>query len=649
MPIATLLAHEPTFRGRLWTYLTDLPQSVVDLDPDKLADLGAIAAASRILLCQTEELRSYLETVVPATVGRTALLPPVVPEWVPSNAPTAADGAVVGGGAGAGKAARSRDDGGRPRLRLVYAGKFAPRWKTLEMTSLPARLADRGIDAELIMLGDAVHADPKDPTYETRMRAALRTGAGVDWRGGQSRLDAIELMATCDIGLGWRDEALDASLELSTKILEYGTVHLPVVLNRTPMHERLVGADYPLFVEGEDDVVDAIAEAAGDPALRALAAERFRNAAADFTFERATERLAAIIARAFPPPLRAEGAGRKLRIGVASHDLKFFTGILRHLRSLPDVEVRTDEWSTLHKHDAAASQAMADWADVVICEWCGPNAMWYSRHKRPGQQLIVRLHRFELDNRWPGEVRIDQVDRVICVSEPYAALTQTVTGWPAEKIQVIPNWVDDVSLDRPKGAGARFNLGVIGMVPARKRLDRAFDVLEWLRAGDPRYRLLVKAKLTWDYPSTWRRPAERTHLDLVMRRVQQEPLLRGSVVFDPFAPDVASWLRRVGFVLSVSDDESFHLAPAEGMASGAVPAILDWPGADRIFDPHWIHRSTDEMARSIASVVDDDRWDEERMLARSQIREAYSLASVCDAWSRMILDLVDHTTRVAVA
>ena len=114
--IATLLARDPAFSGRLWTYLTDIPQSVVDLDPTTASDLRAIAEASRLLLCQTEDLRSYLESIVPAAVGRTVLLPPMVP---PADVPVARPGL--------------RD---RP-LRLVYTGKFAPRWKTLEMAALP--------------------------------------------------------------------------------------------------------------------------------------------------------------------------------------------------------------------------------------------------------------------------------------------------------------------------------------------------------------------------------------------------------------------------------------------------------------------------------------------------------------------------------
>ena len=48
----------------------------------------------------------------------------------------------------------------------------------------------------------------------------------------------MQLAASCDIGVSWRDASLDASLELSTKVLEFGVLGLPVILNRTPMYFR---------------------------------------------------------------------------------------------------------------------------------------------------------------------------------------------------------------------------------------------------------------------------------------------------------------------------------------------------------------------------------------------------------------------------
>ena len=301
---------------------------------------------------------------------------------------------------------------------------------------------------------------------------------------------------------------------------------------------------------------------------------------------------------------------------VAGHDLKFFTPLLSYLRLQPDLEVRLDQWAALGKHDPAASRELAAWADVVVCEWCGPNAVWYSRHKRRGSRLLVRLHRFELRSPYPGQLKIGAVNQVICVSKHYARLCREHTGWPETKVATVPNALDVAQLDRPKLDGARFHLGLVGMVPSRKRLDLALDVLEELRREDDRYLLFVKSGMPWEHWWVWQNPAEREHYADALRRVQRSPLLRGAVVFDDAGPDVAAWLRRVGFVLSTSDDESFHVAPAEGMASRAVPVLRHWPGAETIYDMRWIHRGPAEMAAAIMALGD------ERRLARGRRRRA---------------------------
>ena len=178
---------------------------------------------------------------------------------------------------------------------------------------------------------------------------------------------------------------MDASLELSTKVLEFGALGLPVILNRTPMHEALLGADYPLFAASLDDVADVAALAGTDPAVFALAASRTAAATEDYTMDRAAARLRQYLATSVPASKTTNQAdGRALRVVIAGHDLKFFTQLVALLRLRPGVEVRLDQWAALGEHDPAVSQELAEWADVVICEWCGPNAIWYSRHKRRG-------------------------------------------------------------------------------------------------------------------------------------------------------------------------------------------------------------------------------------------------------------------------
>ena len=473
--VTSAAAKSEAFAGRLWPYLTDVPQSVPQLTPEAADELAMIASASRYLLCQTEELRCFLEGSIPATCGKCVLLPPMVADIPPTHLPIPPSlGAAVAG----------------TPLRLVYTGKFAPRWNTLEMTELPGLLAARGIAAELHMAGDKIHADATG--YQQRMRAAL-DGPGVSWHGGHSREEAMRLAASCDIGLGWRHPELDASLELSTKLLEFGALGLPVILNRTPMHEALLGADYPLFAASLAEVAAAAAAAATDPALYRLAADRTGLASGQFTLDRAAERLRGYLARAVPvrrtEVSRSAGAedtarsspSPRLRVAVAGHDLKFFTPLLDYLRLQPDLEVRLDQWTALGKHDPAYSRELAAWADVVVCEWCGPNAIWYSRHKRRSSRLLVRLHRFELQSPYPAQVKIGAVNQVICVSKHYARLCRERTGWPEAKVATISNALDVSQLDRSKLDGARFHLGLVGMVPSRKRLDLALDVLAEVR------------------------------------------------------------------------------------------------------------------------------------------------------------------------
>ena len=136
---------------------------------------------------------------------------------------------------------------------------------------------------------------------------------GVVWHGGHSREGAMRIAATADIGLGWRHPSLDASLELSTKVLEFGLLGLPVILNRTPMHEDLLGADYPMFARDLDDVVAIAESAAADPAMVKLAASRTSAAAAGYTLDKASRAGPPLPGRRLPAHRRPAPAPRRSR------------------------------------------------------------------------------------------------------------------------------------------------------------------------------------------------------------------------------------------------------------------------------------------------------------------------------------------------
>ena len=347
--------------------------------------------------------------------------------------------------------------------------------------------------------------------------------------------------------------------------------------------------------------------------------------------------LGVLLDRTFPDHPALAGRATPLRVVVAGHALHFLEAVLQDWRSQPGIELRVDEVRSFAQHDEAASRELIAWADTIVCEWASPVAAFYSRNKRPGQRLVVRLHRGELDSDWWRGIDAAALDQVVTVSRYYADRTRQVTGWPADRITVIPNYVDRAVLARPKLPGAELALGLVGAVPRRKRLDLALDVVEQLRARDSRFTLFVKTRHAWEVPYVWREEAERAAYEEALHRVRSGRLLADGVVFDAYGGDVGSWLRKIGWVLSTSDDESFHLAPAEGMASGAVPVIRSWPGADTIYDPTWICPSTAAMVDRIAETVAGDGWTRLGRQAEEEAAASFDTAAVLERFAAVLV------------
>jgi glycosyltransferase involved in cell wall biosynthesis len=235
--------------------------------------------------------------------------------------------------------------------------------------------------------------------------------------------------------------------------------------------------------------------------------------------------------------------------------------------------------------DSKAARAYLPWAETVFCEWAMGNAVWFSHRKRPGQRLIVRLHLQEVQARLPFLWQIDwgAVDRLVCICHhTYDWLCAEFPILRGGRAVIVYNPIDAAALARPKLPLSEFNLGFVGMVPQRKRIDIAFDILAALRETDERYRLHVKGRQPGDYSWMRGRREEMAWYRALEERIEGSPH-RNAVVFDPQGADMPDWYAAMGFILSTSDFEGSHQAIAEGMAAGCVPLIREWEGADRIY------------------------------------------------------------------
>ena len=284
---------------------------------------------------------------------------------------------------------------------------------------------------------------------------------------------------------------------------------------------------------------------------------------------------------------------------IAGHDLKF-TGTL--LDALEDAghTILVDKWESHTAHDAALSQELLNQADIVFCEWGLGNAIWYSKHVKPHQRLVVRVHSQELFRPYLSRVQHSRVDKYVFVGELIRRAAVESHGIPGEKTAIVPNLVDADGLALEKVPGAEKNLGFVGIVPEAKRLDLAIDVLVQLLDADPAYRLFIKGKRPEEFPWMAQRPEELARYEAQYARIDEINAVHpGAVVFDPQGDDMPEWYRKIGVAISTSNFESFHLTLPDGAVSGALPVSLAWPGSDFLYPREWLNASTAEMAASI--------------------------------------------------
>lgn len=419
----------------------------------------------------------------------------------------------------------------------------------------------------------------------------------VSFEGTVSYLESLKVMTQADCLLlrdaDFSDQGLQETPFYPGKLADYlgaGKPVLAVTMARgcvPDMLAKLGGASTT-----EDDI-DGIAEAMHDAirgrlTIDAEEAERYSH---HHTAERARQALTF--------------SADKKTVLIAGHDLKFAKFLMDAINQRDDLELLIDHWQGHNKHDEEKSFQLLNRADTIFCEWGLGNVVWYSRKKKAGQKLIVRAHAQELRTRHLDQCDHQNIDNYIMVSPYYFELMLAEFSLERAKCRMIYNLVDTDNLDRPKLPGSEFHIGMIGDVPQSKRLDRALDVFERLQAHDVRYRLFVKGKRPEEY--AWMHsPAKAEEMEWYTRQYQRirENGWGEKVTFEGFGP-VEEWLPKIGWILSVSDHESFHLAVAEGMASGAAPGILRWPGCELIYPAVSIHDTVDSLSEAVIRGIGD--------------------------------------------
>lgn len=294
----------------------------------------------------------------------------------------------------------------------------------------------------------------------------------------------------------------------------------------------------------------------------------------------------------------------KRRLLIAGYDLKFIMPVVKYLEDEFNIEI--DEWSGHDTHDLNKSNKLAQWADIIWCEWLLGNAVFYSNKKNNNQKLVIRAHRFEITRDFGNKVDWKKIDMVFAVSYYYFEQFIERFSIPRNKMRLLFNYVENNIYSAEKGEDSRFTIGLVGSIPKIKGFLRAIKVLEKLIKQDDRFRLHIMGKSYNEVPWIKNNPVEKEYFDECEEYINKNNLNK-YITYGGFV-EQKDLYKNLGYVLSLSDLESFHLAPAEAACAGCMAMFLNWDGAEYIYPQNVIYENIDNIIDEILRAYDNKEY-----------------------------------------
>ena len=290
----------------------------------------------------------------------------------------------------------------------------------------------------------------------------------------------------------------------------------------------------------------------------------------------------------------------KIRILFNGHDFRFLQPVIDYFSTHPKYKVDIDQHDGHQIKDANLSQHLLEIADLIFCEWALGNAVWYSRHKMSNQFLIIRLHNQEFKTEYLEKILWKNVDKVIFICENNERRFLERFPHLSHLTTTIYNPLNCSALSQQKMFYSEHTLGFVGMSPMIKRPDIALEIFHQIKKIDERFTLIFKGKMPWEYDWLWSRPEERKFYEEFFQEVKNSEF-KDSIIFENYSKDMTKFYSKVGYILSTSDHEGSHQSVAEGMASGAIPVIRNWAGAEDIYPQKYIFNSIEKAVEIIQS------------------------------------------------
>lgn len=604
------LIQNRQFIYRLYPYLTNIYEKKnkkIFSSEAQLDALKVIVPNATCFMNQNEEIKTYIENITGESI-KSYLLPPPIDVNFDIKIKNVQDGII----------------------KIGYAGKITPQWGIIQLLQWTKKIRTEGHDVRLTIISNKVSL-PKGASKKFLMFLENELNRPwVEYIKGLPRGKVVRKMGDMDFIWCYRPAILeDCTLELSTKLVEMLAFGARCICYPNEINIKLVGQHYPWFVHNYNDFKKVLKITEYD--LKEVSQKIIEN----HEYKKISEQMLNYFA-----PIRHEVP----IVSFNGHDFKFIDAYISNLKSR-GYSIYRDSWEWSKTNDPEWSKKCHKRSNVIFCEWGLQNAVWYSKQNNDKKKVIVRIHLQEINERarkYTRNINLNNIYKLIFVSEDVRNKALELYGWCGNKTEVIPNYVldDQYKISFNKFQNDEIHLGMVGIVPMRKRFDIAVELLQKLIKSGKNAWLHVKGhrpeNLSFMHGDS--RKGELAYYENIYDIINNDEYLSQRVIFDPFANDMYSWYKKIDFILSPSDFESFHYALADGVLSGAYPLIWPWRGADNIYTSDWIVDDNEDALQKIDNFLNRNDKKEVQIKNRQLIVDKYGKEKIFKMLDKLIFD-----------
>lgn len=276
---------------------------------------------------------------------------------------------------------------------------------------------------------------------------------------------------------------------------------------------------------------------------------------------------------------------------ISGQKIAIFASIDTFIKEIAQSLAEDNEVRFYKNSSKQEMKSLMEWADVSWFEWCDQLVIEATKLKKTCK-IVCRLHSYEAFTEMPMLVDWGKVDVLIFVNASVQKIIQEKYNLTVEQV-VVQNGLDVHKYVIPGDKIYTKKIASVGYINYKKNPSLLLYCFDKIHSFDNEYTLHIAGK------------HQDPRIELYFKHyLKNNPL---PIYFDGWVEDMASWYADKDYVISTSLFESFHYSIAEGMASGLLPLIHNWFGADMLYPQEYLFRTPDDCLRLLQKLETADK------------------------------------------